>query len=139
MSMLRKAVLTTVVIGAGLGSMSGAALAHDNHGGGAAKGCSNAIMADSENGSGRSLGDTTGGDQDLSASNFCNILNDNEVGSGNNVATAGGVITNGDTTDITETSTETNTETNDTTVPAGGGAGGGIPILGDLLGGLLGG
>ena len=137
MSMLRKTILTTVVIGAGLGSMSGAALAND-HDGGQAKGCSNAIMAESENGSGRSLGDTTGGDQDLSASNFCNILNDNEVGSGNNVATAGGVITNGDTTDITETSTETNTETTDTTVPAGGGAGGGLPIFGDLLGGIFG-
>jgi len=136
MSMLRKTILTTVVIGAGLGSMSGAAFAHDQHDGGAAKGCSNAIMAESENGSGRSLGDTTGGDQDLSASNFCNILNGNEVLSDNNVAAAGGVITNGDTTDITETSTETNTETSDTTVPAGGG--GGLPDLGGLLGGIFG-
>ena len=139
MSMLRKTILTTVVIGAGLGSMSGAALAHDNHDGGAAKGCSNAIAAESENGSGRSLGDTTGGDQDLSASNFCNILNGNEVLSDNNVAAAGGVITNGDTTDITETSTETNTETSDTTVPAPPAGGGGLPIFGDILGGLLGG
>ncbi|MFC5063855.1 hypothetical protein [Actinomycetospora atypica] len=138
--MLRKTVLATAIIGAGLGSMSGAAFAHDHHDGGAAKGCSNAIAAESENGSGRSLGDTTGGDQDLDASNFCNILNGNEVLSDNNAA-LGGTITNGDTTDITETSTETTTETSDTTVPAppaGGGAGGGLPDLGGLLGGLFG-
>ena len=124
MSMFRKSVLTLAVVGAGLGSMSGAAFATDHHDGGSAKGCSNTIAAESENGSGRSLGDTTGGDQDLSASNFCDILNDNELLSGNNFATGLSSITNGDTTDITETSTDTNTETSDTT----------IPILGDLLG-----
>ena len=123
MSMFRKSVLTLAVVGAGLGSMSGAAFANTQDGG-SAKGCSNAIAAESENGSGRSLGDTTGGDQDLSASNFCDILNGNELLSGNNFATGLSSITNGDTTDITETSTETNTETSDTT----------IPILGDLLG-----
>jgi hypothetical protein len=128
MSMFRKSVLTLAVVGAGLGSMSGAAFASDHHDGGQAKGCSNGIAAESENGSGRSLGDTTGGDQDLSASNFCDILNDNELLSGNNAA-LGGVITNGDTTDITETSDSTSTETSNTT----------IPVLGDLLGGLLGG
>ncbi|MEJ2868211.1 hypothetical protein WCD74_10570 [Actinomycetospora sp. OC33-EN08] len=137
MSMLRKAVLTTAIVGAGLGSMTGAAMAHDGghgHGGhDAAKSCSNAIKGESENGAGRTLGDTTGGDQAFDASNTCDILNDNEILSGNNVATAGGVITNGDTTDITRTNTETTTETSDTTVPAGGAGG-----LGDLLGGLFG-
>lgn len=129
MSMLRKTVLTTAIIGAGLGSMSGAAFAWDHHGE-TAKGCSNAIAASSENGSGDSLGDTTGGDQAFDASNVCDILNGNTIGSDNNVATAGGTIRNGDVTDITRTSTSTSEETSNTTVPAGG------LDLGGLLGGL---
>ncbi|MDL5155586.1 hypothetical protein [Actinomycetospora termitidis] len=137
--MLRKTVLTTAIIGAGLGSMSGAAFAWDNHGHGDAKGCSNEIAAAAENGSGDSLGDTTGGDQALDASNVCDILNDNSIGSENNVATAGGAIRNGDLTDITRTSTSTSTETTDTTAPAPAApaAPGGLD-LGGLLGGLLG-
>jgi hypothetical protein len=136
MSMLRKTVLTTVIIGAGLGSMSGAALAWDHHGSDSAKGCSNSIAGASENGSGDSLGDTTGGDQAFDASNLCDILNGNQIASKNNVATAGTII-NGDTTDITRTSTDTTTETTDTTVPAAPGGAGGLD-LGGLLGGLLG-
>ena len=120
MSMLRKTVVATALIGAGLGTMSGAAMAHDHHGSDAKGGCSNSIKAENENGSGRSLGGTTGGDQALDASNLCNIANGNLVGSGNNVA--GGDITNGDTETITDISNEDNTET--TTTDGAGGAGG---------------
>lgn len=111
-SMFRKTVLTTAIIGAGLGSMTGAAFAGDDPGDGghhghgshdkqysksSDSGCSNSVAAESKNGSGRSLGDTRGGDQDLSASNLCHILTGNEVLSNNNVSLLGNV-TNGDTT-----------------------------------------
>ncbi|MCD2189328.1 hypothetical protein [Actinomycetospora soli] len=134
MSILRNTVLATVVVGAGLGAMSGSALAWDHHGD-AGKSCSNSVKAASENGAGSTLGDTTGGSQDIAADNLCDIANGNEVLSGNNVA--GGDIRNGDLTDITRTSDTTTTEESTTTVPAApvdGGAGGGLPILGDLLG-----
>ena len=128
--MFRKTVLATAIIGAGLGSMSGAAFAgdapsnggnHGDNGGGkyqsapaSSEGCSNKIGAESKNGAGRTLGDTTGGDQDLSASNLCNILSGNEILSNNNVALLGGSITNGDT--LTRTLTSTVTDTSETTV-----------------------
>ncbi|MFC5063857.1 hypothetical protein [Actinomycetospora atypica] len=110
MQMFRKAAVATLIMGAGLASTAGVAMAHE-HGGDAAKGCSNAAAAKSSNGTDRTLGDTTGGDQDLDLSNTCDILNDNEVLSGNNVAAAGGTVTNGDTTTIDETSTSTSTIT----------------------------
>lgn len=129
-SMFRKTVLATAIIGAGLGSMSGAAFAGDDpgnggHHGGHDKGhssssqggCSNEIAAESKNGSGRSLGDTTGGDQDLSASNLCHILTGNEILSNNNVSLLGN-ITNGDT-DV-RSSTSTVTEDVTSTVGAAG-------------------
>ncbi|MFC5063852.1 hypothetical protein [Actinomycetospora atypica] len=102
MSVLRSAVLATVIAGAGLGSLAGVASAHEAA---PAAGCSNAVKASSENGAGRTLGDTTGGDQDISGSNVCDILNGNEIASDNNVAALAGTITNGDT--VTRTSTET--------------------------------
>lgn len=130
MSILRKTVVATAIIGAGLGTMSGAAMAHDSHGSDA-KGCSNSIKAESENGSGRSLGDTTGGDQALEASNLCDIANGNLVGSGNNVA--GGDITNGDTETITEVSDVTNTETTTTEGTAAPGGLGGLDTILDAI------
>ncbi|MCD2189334.1 hypothetical protein [Actinomycetospora soli] len=133
-SMFRKTVLATAIIGAGLGSMSGAAFAGDDpgdgghHGGHGShdkhysnssdSGCSNNVAAESKNGSGRSLGDTTGGDQDLSASNLCHILTGNEVLSNNNISLLGDV-TNGDTT----TRTSSSTVTEDITSTIGGAAG----------------
>ncbi|WP_018331055.1 hypothetical protein [Actinomycetospora chiangmaiensis] len=95
MSMLRKVVVSTAIVGAGLGSLAGIASAHES---GPAKGCSNAISAAAENGAGRTAGDTTGGSQDLSASNLCDIANGNTILSGNNVSTLGSSIINGDTT-----------------------------------------
>ncbi|WP_433800317.1 hypothetical protein [Actinomycetospora sp. CA-084318] len=130
-SMFRKTVLTTAIIGAGLGSMSGAAFAGDDPGDGghhgshdkhysksSDSGCSNSVAAESKNGSGRSLGDTTGGDQDLSASNLCHILTGNEILSNNNVSLLGNV-TNGDTT----TRTSSSSVTEDLTSTIGGAAG----------------
>ncbi|MCD2189327.1 hypothetical protein [Actinomycetospora soli] len=104
MSIFRSAAIGTLIVGAGLGTLTGVATAHES--GHAAQGCSNAVAASTENGSGRSLGDTTGGDQALDASNVCDILNGNQIGSANNVA--GGDVVNGDTrtenSDVTETS-----------------------------------
>ena len=101
MSFFRTSVLATMIVGAGLGTLSGVASAHESA---PAAGCSNGISASNENGAGRTLGDTTGGDQDLSGSNTCDILNDNEILSGNNAAV--GDITNGDTTTRNSASNE---------------------------------
>ena len=106
MSVLRTAVLATVIAGAGLGSLAGVASAHESA---PAAGCSNAVKASSENGAGRTLGDTTGGDQDLSGSNVCDILNGNEILSGQQHRDARQHITNGDTTTRTSTETEATT------------------------------
>jgi hypothetical protein len=110
MQMFRKAAVATLIMGAGLASTAGVAMAHEN-GGDAAKGCSNAAAAKSSNGADRTLGDTTGGEQAFDLSNTCDILNDNEILSANNVAAAGGTVTNGDTTTIDEESTSTSTIT----------------------------
>ncbi|GLZ50650.1 hypothetical protein [Actinomycetospora sp. NBRC 106378] len=106
MSMLRKVVVSTAIVGAGLGSLAGIASAHES-GHAAAQGCSNTIKGASENGAGRTLGDTTGGDQDFSASNLCDIANGNKILSGNNVATLGSSIINGDTTTRTSNTSST--------------------------------
>ena len=102
MSFLRTSVLATMIVGAGLGSLAGVASATESAG--PAAGCSNGISASNENGAGRTLGDTTGGDQDLSGSNVCDILNGNEILSGNNAAV--GDIVNGDTTTRNSASNE---------------------------------
>lgn len=116
MSVFRKTVLATAIVGAGLASTTGAAFATtSSHGGG----CSNDILAKSSNSSGRSLGDTTGGDQTYSASNTCDLLNGNTVDSDGNTATTGGTITNGDTTDERSTSTRTSDTTDTTTIDGG--------------------
>jgi hypothetical protein len=99
MQMFRKAAVATVILGAGLASTAGVALANEHHDAG--KGCSNGVAAKNSNGADRTLGDTVGGDQDLSASNTCDILNGNKILSGNNAA--GGDITNGDTRTSTDT------------------------------------
>ncbi|MDL5155580.1 hypothetical protein [Actinomycetospora termitidis] len=130
-SMFRKTVLATAIIGAGLGSMSGAAFAGDDPGDGGHHGshgkhwddsskdggCSNKVSAESKNGAGDTLGDTTGGDQDLSASNLCHILTGNEILSNNNIALPGGSIVNGDT--LTKTLTRTSTSDESTTTTTG--------------------
>jgi hypothetical protein len=117
-SMIRKTVLATAIIGVGLGSMTGAAFAGDDpsdggHGGheghhsswGHDKGgdhdksssCSNDVKAANET-KGGGLADVLGGDQILAPINACHILDDNSLLNGNNVALLGGSIQNGDST-----------------------------------------
>jgi hypothetical protein len=109
MSVARKTVLAVAILGAGLASTAGVATATTAHHGG---GCSNDVAAKSSNSSGDSLGDTTGGAQDLSAENVCDIFNGNTVGSDNNTALLGNIV-NGDTTtrttDITSTTSSSRT------------------------------
>ena len=117
MSILRKTVLTTAIIGAGLASTTGAAFAGDcpSHGhashektrsAGQGDGCLNAVEAENSNGAERvSRGDVTGGAQSIGLSNVCGNLSDNEVLSNNNVAILGGSVQNGDSTEETTTST----------------------------------
>jgi hypothetical protein len=115
-SMIRKTVLATAIIGAGLGSMTGAAFAGDDpgdggHGGheghhsswdhgkggdhGKSSSCSNDVKAANET-KGGGLADVLGGDQILAPINACHILDDNSLLNGNNVALLGGSIQNGD-------------------------------------------
>ncbi len=110
MQMFRKAAVATVILGAGLASTAGVAMAHGSHGEAAGKSCSNSAAAKSSNGADRTLGDTTGGDQAVDLSNTCDILNGNEILSGNNAAT-GGTIVNGDTTTVDDTRTSSSEST----------------------------
>ena len=68
MQIFRSAAVATVILGAGLASTAGVAMANE-HGGDAAKGCSNSAAAKSSNGADRTLGDTTGGTQDIGLGN----------------------------------------------------------------------
>jgi hypothetical protein len=97
MSMLRKTTITVAIVGAGLGSLTGAAFAntthhgssHDSHGRSAS--CSNNIRAlNSSQGGG--FADVAGGAQTVGAANVCHILNDNKVLNGN-VLNIGGTTT----------------------------------------------
>jgi hypothetical protein len=111
--MFRKTVLTTAIIGAGLGSMTGAAFAGDDpgdgghggheghhsswsHGHGKSESCSNDVKAENLT-KGGGLADVLGGDQILAPINACHILDDNSLLNDNNVALLGGSIHNGDT------------------------------------------
>lgn len=124
MSMFRKTVLTTAIIGAGLVSTTGAAFAGDcpdsgskNHGHGhessesghqaSGVGCANRTEAENNNGGEAALGGILGGSQAISSLNLCDNLNGNSVLSNNNIAL--GDIQNGDNTEITETRTATET------------------------------
>ena len=104
MSMFRRAAIATAILGAGLASTTGAAMATESHGGHghgheAGRGCSNAIDAKNVT-KGGSLVDVLGGDQVAAPINACHILDDNSLLNGNNVAVLG-IITNGDTTTTT--------------------------------------
>jgi hypothetical protein len=110
-SMIRKSVVATAIIGAGLGSMSGAAFAgddpgdggHSSHGHshssshGKSESCSNDVKAQNKT-KGGALADVLGGDQVLAPINACHILSDNHLLNGNNIALLGGSIHNGDST-----------------------------------------
>ena len=105
MSMLRKTVLTTAVIGAGLVSTAGAAFAGDSgaHHSDASGGCSNVVQGENGNGAGNAV-DTLveGGSQFLGSSNTCGNFSGNSLGSDNNVA--GGSVQNGNSSEETNVS-----------------------------------
>jgi hypothetical protein len=95
MSMLRKTTVTVAIVGAGLGSLTGAAFAnthhgsshgssHDSHG----SSCTNNVKAlNSTKGGG--FVDVAGGAQTVIAANVCHILDDNKVLNGNVVNVGG--------------------------------------------------
>ncbi|MCD2192417.1 hypothetical protein LQ327_03275 [Actinomycetospora endophytica] len=96
--MFRRAAVATAILGAGLASTTGAAMATTSHGHGHddGHGCSNTIDAKNLT-KGGGL-DVAGGDQVAAPINACHILDDNKLLNGNNVAALAGTITNGDTT-----------------------------------------
>lgn len=123
MSMFRKTVLTTAIIGAGLVSTTGAAFAGDcpdsgskSHGHESSDskhqasglGCANGTEAENNNGGEALLGSVLGGDQAISSLNVCDNLNGNSILSNNNVSLLGN-IQNGDNTQITDTKTSAET------------------------------
>lgn len=104
MSMFRKTVLTTAIIGAGLASTTGAAFAGDSHTQDPSGSCSNVVQGESDNGAGDVVNTIVeGGSQSLGASNTCGNYSGNSVGSDNNVA-LGGSVQNGNSTEETNVS-----------------------------------
>ena len=92
--MFRRAAVATAILGAGLASTTGAAMATTSHGDG--HGCSNKI--DAKNLAEGGALDVAGGDQVAAPINVCHVLDDNSLLNDNNVAALAGTITNGDTT-----------------------------------------
>jgi hypothetical protein len=87
MSMLRKTTITVAIVGAGLGSLSGAAFANTHHGSHhgshhSSSSCTNNIKALNST-TGAKFADVAGGDQTVLAGNVCHNLNDNKVLNGN--------------------------------------------------------
>ena len=100
MSMFRKTVLATAIVGAGLGSLSGAAFAgdapdngghgdehssshhHGSWGKHASSSCTNNVEAANRT-SGGGLADVLGGAQTIVPVNLCHIASDNQVLNGN--------------------------------------------------------
>jgi hypothetical protein len=96
MSMLRKTTITVAIVGAGLGSLTGAAFAntghgssHDSHGShGSSSSCTNNVKAlNSSQGGG--FADVAGGAQTVGAINACHILDDNKILNRNTVTIGG--------------------------------------------------
>ncbi len=95
MSMLRKTTITVAIVGAGLGSLTGAAFANTHHGSShdshSSSSCTNNVKAlNSSKGGG--FADVAGGAQTVGAANVCHILDDNKVLNGN-VVNLGGTAT----------------------------------------------
>jgi len=98
--MFRKTVLTTAIVGAGLGSLSGAAFAgdcpsdgghhssshhHASSGAHESSSCTNNVEAVNKAGGG-SFADVLGGTQTITPVNLCHILSDNDVLNGNHIS-----------------------------------------------------
>jgi hypothetical protein len=106
MSMIRRAAVGAVILGAGLASTAGVALAndchhghggHDGHGhssaghSGGGNSCTNNLdLVNASKGGG--LADVAGGAQTAIPTNICDIANDNAVGNGNEVSLLGGIL-----------------------------------------------
>jgi len=108
--MIRKTVLATAIIGAGLGSMTGAAFAGDDPGDGGhsnwgndhghsrhhghdndhqkSSSCTNNVAAANET-RGGGLVDVLGGAQTIIPVNVCHILDDNSILNGNHINVLG--------------------------------------------------
>jgi hypothetical protein len=100
--MFRKTVLATAIVGAGLGSMSGAAFAgdfqgdsgqsdhHSSHHHGAqghtqSSSCTNNVQAANETGAG-GVADVLGGAQTIIPVNLCHIVSDNQLLNDNEIS-----------------------------------------------------
>ncbi len=120
--MIRKTVLATAIIGAGLGSMTGAAFAGDDPGDGGhsswgndsghsrdhhhghhgswdrgdkdqkSSSCTNNVAAANES-RGGGLADVLGGAQTVVPLNVCHILDDNSILNGNSISVLGSATT----------------------------------------------
>ncbi len=103
MSMFRKTVLATAIVGAGLGSLSGAAFAgdcpsdgghsghsssshhHASSGAHESSSCTNNVEAENKAGAG-AFADVLGGAQTITPVNLCHIVSDNDVLNGNHIS-----------------------------------------------------
>jgi hypothetical protein len=103
MSMIRRAAVSAIILGAGLASTTGVAMATEGghgHGHGHDHGhsssghgtCTNNLdLVNSANGGGF-LADVAGGDQTAIPVNICDVANDNAVGNGNELSLFGGIL-----------------------------------------------
>lgn len=96
--MIRKAAVGAIILGAGLASTSGVAMAtegghghgdHDGHR--SSSSCTNNLDLLNVTKSG-SFADVAGGSQTALAGNICDIANNNAVGNGNTLSVLGGLI-----------------------------------------------
>jgi hypothetical protein len=92
-STFRKTVLTTAIIGAGLASTAGSALANDSHGGhekaghDASVGCSNSFKG--ETGNSKNAFSLLNDSQGAIGANVCDVLSHNNVLNGNSISVGG--------------------------------------------------
>jgi hypothetical protein len=102
-STLRKTVLTTAIIGAGLASTAGSAFAtdcgheghhqksHESSHSSSSSDCTNNVAAKNSTEAG-SFANVLGGTQTIIPVNACHILDNNKIANGNKVALLGGIF-----------------------------------------------
>ena len=95
--MIRRAAVGAIILGAGIASTTGVAMANESHGhshGHSSSGhgtCTNNLdLANVSKGGG--LADVAGGAQTATPTNICDIANGNAAGNGNDVSLLGGVL-----------------------------------------------
>lgn len=93
MSTFRTTVMTTAIIGAGLASTAGTALAHDSHGGHekatheSSSGCSNSYVG--ETGNSKNAFSLLNDSQGAIGLNVCDVLSHDNVLNGNSITVGG--------------------------------------------------